>query len=79
MSDTGDFVRGLVDQMIDLRHPLAVLGARMPWQESEAGLSQQFGNRPPKAVFTRPAVYAANWCTGSSSRRFQGTRVQQRG
>jgi IS5 family transposase len=45
MSDTGDFFRGRIDQMIDLRHPLAVLGARMPWQEIEAGLAQQFARR----------------------------------
>jgi IS5 family transposase len=45
MSDTADFFRGRIDQMIDLRHPLAVLGARMPWQEIEAGLAQQFARR----------------------------------
>ena len=27
--------------MIDLRHPLAVLANRMPWQESEAALAQR--------------------------------------
>ena len=27
MSDTADFFRGRIDQMIDLKHPLAVLGA----------------------------------------------------
>ena len=42
MSDTGDFFRGRIDQMIDLRHPLAVLSARIPWQEIEASLAQQF-------------------------------------
>ena len=31
--------------MIDLRHPLAVLGSRMPWQEIEAGLASQFARR----------------------------------
>ena len=45
MSDTGDFFRGRIDQMIDLRHPLAVLGSRMPWQEIEAGLARQFARR----------------------------------
>lgn len=45
MSDTADFFRGRIDQMIDLRHPLAVLGARMPWQEIEASLAQQFARR----------------------------------
>jgi hypothetical protein len=36
MSITADFFRNRLDQMIDLRHPLAVLSNRMPWQESEA-------------------------------------------
>jgi IS5 family transposase len=33
MSITADFFRNRLDQMIDLRHPLAVLANRMPWQE----------------------------------------------
>jgi len=45
MSDTADFFRGRIDQMIDLRHPLAVLGSRMPWQEIEASLASQFARR----------------------------------
>ncbi len=45
MSDTADFFRGRIDQMIDLRHPLAVLGSRMPWQEIEASLAGQFARR----------------------------------
>lgn len=28
---TDDFFRARFDQMIDLRHPLAVLAKRMPW------------------------------------------------
>ena len=36
---TDDFFRNRLDQMIDLRHPLAVLAQRMPWQEIEASLS----------------------------------------
>lgn len=28
---TDDFFRARIDQMIDLRHPLAVLASRMPW------------------------------------------------
>jgi hypothetical protein len=30
---TDDFFRNRLDQMIDLRHPLAVLANRMPWQK----------------------------------------------
>jgi len=29
---TDDFFHSRLDQMIDLRHPLAVLAQRMPWQ-----------------------------------------------
>ena len=42
MSDTADFFRSRLDQMIDLRHPLAVLSTRMPWQELEASVSHLF-------------------------------------
>ena len=38
MSMTEDFFRNRLDQPIDLRHPLAVLANRMPWQEIEASL-----------------------------------------
>ena len=34
-----DFFRARLDQMIDLRHPLAVLGRRMPWEQIEQQLS----------------------------------------
>ena len=39
---TDDFFRARIDQMIDLRHPLAVLASRMPWQEIEAGVAHLF-------------------------------------
>ncbi|MCX7231628.1 MAG: transposase, partial [Burkholderiales bacterium] len=45
MIDASDFFRGRIDQMIDLRHPLAVLASRMPWQEIEASLDSQFARR----------------------------------
>lgn len=38
---TDDFVRSRLDQMIELRHPLAVLASRMPWQEIEASIAHQ--------------------------------------
>ncbi len=37
---TDDFFRSRLDQMIELRHPLAVLASRMPWQEIEASVAQ---------------------------------------
>ncbi len=36
---TDDFFRSRIDHMIDLRHPLAVLSSRMPWQQIEASVS----------------------------------------
>lgn len=36
---TEDFFRSRIDHMIDLRHPLAVLASRMPWQQIEASVS----------------------------------------
>jgi IS5 family transposase len=36
---TDDFFRNRLDQMIDLRHPLAVLANRMPWLDIEASLA----------------------------------------
>jgi IS5 family transposase len=45
MSITADFFRNRIDQMIDLRHPLAVLANRMPWQEIEASLAHLFARQ----------------------------------
>lgn len=39
---TDDFFRSRLDQMIDLRHPLAALSARMPWTQIEAVLAPAF-------------------------------------
>ena len=42
---TDDFFRSRIDHMIDLRHPLAVLASRMPWQEIEAQVAQVFSRK----------------------------------
>jgi len=42
---TDDFFRARLDQMIDLRHPLAVLARRMPWSQIEAALSPAFARK----------------------------------
>lgn len=42
---TDDFFRSRLDQMIDLRHPLAVLATRMPWTQIEATLAPVFARR----------------------------------
>jgi IS5 family transposase len=39
---TDDFFRSRLDQMIDLRHPLAVLARRMPWTHIETALAPAF-------------------------------------
>jgi IS5 family transposase len=48
---TDDFFRARLDTMIDLRHPLAVLAARLPWAAIEAALAAKFEHqdRPPKS------------------------------
>ena len=45
MSMTEDFFRNRLDQLIELRHPLAVLANRMPWQEIEASLAHRFARQ----------------------------------
>ena len=45
---TDDFFRARLDQMIDLRHPLAVLATRMPWTDIEASLAPAFAHRDRK-------------------------------
>ncbi len=45
MTAGADFFRGHLDQMIDLRHPLAVLASRMPWQEIEASAAHRFARK----------------------------------
>lgn len=42
---TDDFFRARLDQMIDLRHPLAVLAKRMPWAQIESTLAPAFERR----------------------------------
>jgi len=39
---TPDFFRARLDEMIDLRHPLAVLATRMPWSQIESSLAPLF-------------------------------------
>jgi IS5 family transposase len=45
MSHTADFFRSRLDQMIELRHPLAVLSSRPPWQELEANIAHLFAKK----------------------------------
>jgi IS5 family transposase len=49
---TPDFFRSRLDQMIDLRHPLAVLATRLPWTSIEAALAPRLAHqaKPAKRV-----------------------------
>src|SRR5574338_368315 len=50
---TRDFFRARLEQMIDLRHPLAVLARRMPWGQIEAALAPAFARKDrPGQVMT---------------------------
>ena len=49
---TPDFFRSRLDQMIDLRHPLAVLSKRLPWAAIEAAVAPKLARdaRPAKQL-----------------------------
>ena len=42
---TPDYFRSRLDAMIDLKHPLAVLGNRLPWSKIEASLAPVFAHK----------------------------------
>ena len=42
---TEDFFRARLNQMIDLRHPLAVLAGRMRWPQIEVALAPAFARK----------------------------------
>ena len=44
-TDTADFFRSRLAEMIDLRHPLAVLASRLPWTQIETSLAPYFARR----------------------------------
>jgi IS5 family transposase len=49
MRGSDDFFHSRIDQMIDLRHPLAVLALHMPWKEIEASLAKQLAREVNKS------------------------------
>ena len=55
MSDT-DFFRARLDVMIDLRHPLAVLATRMPWDQIEASVAPFLMRKPRMGRFSPVTV-----------------------
>ena len=55
---TPDFFRNRLDTMIDLRHPLAVLATRMPWESIEASLVPLFERKPrPGSVISEADLF----------------------
>lgn len=42
---TDDFFRARLEQMIDLKHPLAVLASRLPWAQLESTLAPAFARK----------------------------------
>ena len=46
MSDTADFFRARLDEMVDINHPLVVLSKRLPWGAIEQALAQHFARKP---------------------------------
>ena len=46
---TPDFFRSRLDQMIDLRHPLAVLATRLPWASIEAAVAPKLAHQAKPA------------------------------
>jgi IS5 family transposase len=49
------FFRARLDTMIDLRHPMAVLAAKMPWPEIEAALAPALAHRDRKGQLVEGA------------------------
>jgi transposase, IS5 family len=46
MSDTADFFRARLDEMVDMKHPLVVLSKRLPWGAIEQALAPHFARKP---------------------------------
>ena len=56
MGETLDFFRGRLESMIDLQHPLAVLGTRLPWGQIEAELAPIWQRRSRDGVLQQSLV-----------------------
>ena len=59
---TADFFRNRLDQMIDLRHPLAVLSNRMQWQELEAWFAHRLPTRSVQVSALKMSICLALRC-----------------
>ena len=59
-----DFFRSRLDQMIDLRHPLAVLSTRLPWALIEAAVAPKLAHpaKPAKGGLQKSRPNVLGWC-----------------
>ena len=75
---TPDFFRSRLDQMIDLRHPLAVLATRLPWAAIEAAVAPKLAHqvKPAKRVIAKIwlAHSRASSAAASAQRAARGCR-----
>ena len=46
MTETADFFRARLDEMVDYKHPLVVLSKRLPWSAIEQALAPHFARKP---------------------------------
>ena len=69
MGETLDFFRGRLDSMIDLQHPLAVLGTRLAWAQIEAELAPIWQRRSRDGVLQQSLVAELFDLTGGGGRR----------
>lgn len=65
---TDDFFRARLDQMIDLKHPLAVLARRMPWDQIETALFPSFVRKERTGAITGDDLFGTT-CSWPDSRR----------
>ena len=79
---TDDFFRSRLDQMIDHRHPLAVLACRLPWQKMESRVAPQFAHkaRPLQRIeqapdLAGPVVRVSGGTASNAGRPRLGTRL----
>ena len=72
---TPDFVRSRLHQMIDLRHPLAVLATRLPWGSIEAAVAPKLAHpsKPTKRLIGEDLAGAYDGAfNGAFSGAFRG-------
>jgi hypothetical protein len=67
-ADTSDSFRPRLAEMIDLRHPLAILASRLSWAQIEAVLVRRFARRVRQAA-------CSNTTTCSAPRRCQAVQA----